>query len=392
MQTRRKTSLNPSVVQSRRAGRSPAPRPADPADPHGNDAELPADTAVTAPDETDRDQPRLRWGILSTGFIADSFATGVEHSRTGCLHAVASRSAESARQFAAKHPTVARSYDRYEGLLEDPDVDAVYIAPPHPFHREWAVRAAEAGKAVLCEKPIGMDFTEAEAIVEAARLHGVFLMEGYMYRCAPQTRRLIDIVRSGRAGEIRAIDAVFSFRAPFDPDGRLFNRALGGGGILDVGGYPITMARLVAGLANGAETADPDDFKAVGHLGPTGVDEQTTAVARFPGGLVARLTCGVAVEQGQHVCLYGTEGRIEIPEPWIPAKFGGSTDIVFHPTSGEPEVIRIDSPEHLYGIEADVVAHSLPSPQAAWPAVDWEESLATMRLLDRWKAEIGLTY
>ena len=213
----------------------------------------------------------LQWGILATGNIARAFAQGLTHSTTGKLVAVGSRSEDGARRFGQEfglspvscHPT-------YEALLADPAVQAIYISNPHPGHAEWAIRCAEAGKHILCEKPLAMNHAEAMAVVEAARRHDVFLMEAFMYRCHPQTRRIVELIRDGAIGAVRVIQATFSFRAAPDPKSRLLDPELGGGGILDVGCYPVSMSRLIAGAATGAPFANPLKLAAIGHLGETG--------------------------------------------------------------------------------------------------------------------------
>ncbi|MCH2061505.1 MAG: Gfo/Idh/MocA family oxidoreductase [Verrucomicrobiales bacterium] len=336
---------------------------------------------------------KLNWGILATGHIAGAFAEGVQHSRSGRLAAVASRSQESADRFADQFGGIANRHPSYDLLLEDPDVEAVYIATPHPMHKEWAIRAAQAGKHILCEKPIGMDLDEAEQIIAAARENDVFLMEAYMYRCSAQTAEIVRLISEGAIGEVKSIEASFSFDIGPNPDGRHLNKALGGGGILDVGGYPMSMAMLVAGVACGKGYAEPDAIKAVGHLGETGVDEYTSAVALFPGGITARLSCGVALEEPINVSIAGTEGRIFVPLPWKPAQKGGATQLqLFRPGNDDPEVIEVVSGDHLYGAEADTVARYLDARQACSPAMGWDETLGLMRALDAWKAEIGLSY
>src|SRR5580765_1443630 len=139
---------------------------------------------------------KLGWGIIATGSIAGAFARGVGHSRTGRVVAVASRSREKAETFAREHG-VAKAHGSYEALLEDDEVDAIYIATPHPLHAQWAIRCAQAKKHVLVEKPIGMNHAQAMAVVEAARVNNVFLMEAFMYRCHPQTRKLVELIRGG---------------------------------------------------------------------------------------------------------------------------------------------------------------------------------------------------
>jgi predicted dehydrogenase len=235
----------------------------------------------------------LRWGILGAGGIAATFAKALPLSRTGRLAAVGSRDGAKAAEFAAKHGG-ARAHGSYKALLADPEVDAVYIATPHPQHAEWCIRAARAGKHILCEKPITLNHAEAMVVAETARQAGVFLMEAFMYRCHPQTQRLTDLIRNGAIGEVRMIQATFSFQAGFNADGRLFSNELGGGGILDVGCYTTSIARLVAGAATGKLFADPlrVDGRAVLHP-ETGVDAYAAAVAEFPGGILAHLATGV---------------------------------------------------------------------------------------------------
>ena len=177
------------------------------------------------------------------------------------------------------------------GRLADPGVQAVYIATPHPQHVEWAVRAAAAGKHVLCEKPAGLTHAEMVIMAEAARAHSVLFMEAFMYRCHPQTAKIVEMVRQGLLGEIKLIQSAFGFNAPFDPGSRLWSNATAGGGILDVGCYPVSMARLLAGAAVGAPFLDPVEVTGAGQLHPeTGVDLVAAATLRFPTGLVAQVS------------------------------------------------------------------------------------------------------
>jgi predicted dehydrogenase len=335
---------------------------------------------------------QLTWGIISTGNIAARYAMAMPHSRTGKLLAVASRTQGAADRFGDTHD-VPRRYGSYEALLADKDVDAVYIATPHPMHAEWAIKAAEAGKHILCEKPIGVNYAEATAIVEAARKHDVFLMEAFMYRCHPQTHKLIEMVRGGIIGQVRVIHASFSFHADFKEESRIYDNALAGGGILDVGCYCVSMSRLIAGIATGKDFAEPIEVKGVGHLGVTGVDEYASAVLKFPGDIIANLATGIAVTQENAVRIYGTEGYISVPWPWAPAREGGSTRILVHrPGRQEPQEIVIHSEEWLYAIEADTVAANIDRRQAVPPAMSWDDTLGNMKTLDRWRESIGLVY
>ncbi len=334
----------------------------------------------------------LNWGIISTGRIAGAFAAGLKHSETGKPVAVASRDKDKAQEFAAKY-NVPKAYGSYEELLADDSVEAVYIATPHPFHAEWAIKAAEAKKHILCEKPIGINHAEAMAIVEAAAENDVFLMEAFMYRCHPQTQKLVELLEETIIGDVRVIQATFSFNAQFNPESRLYKNELGGGGILDVGCYCTSMARLVAGVATGKEIAEPVELKGCGHLGSTGVDEWAVAVARFPGDICAQLSTGVALAQENVVRIFGTKGYILIPSPWIISREGGESKIIVQ-IYGEkqPREIIIRTDKWLYAIEADTVAENLQARQARFPAMSWQDTLGNMKALDMWRHSIGQVY
>ncbi|HEX4124765.1 MAG TPA: Gfo/Idh/MocA family oxidoreductase, partial [Tepidisphaeraceae bacterium] len=280
----------------------------------------------------------LRWGIISTGRIAQTFARGLTESRTGKLIAVASRSQPAADKFAAEFG-IEKGYASYEALLADPQVQAVYIATPHPLHAIWAIRAAEAKKHVLVEKPIGLNFAEAMAITEAARANGVFLMEAFMYRCHPQIAKLKELLAAKVIGDVRIIQSTFSFKGP-DPasDNRLVREDLGGGGILDVGCYVASFARLVAGAAIGKPFSDAMRVKAVAHIESTGIDGYTAAVAEVPGGILAQLSCGVQLHQENLARIVGTGGTISVDSPWVP---GREATITVHRAGQSPEKITV---------------------------------------------------
>ncbi len=332
---------------------------------------------------------KINWGILGTGKIAKTFATGLKGSSTGELLAVGSRTQDSANAFGAENGA-SRCYASYAALLADRDVECVYISLPHTYHVEWSIKAAAAGKHILCEKPMALNHVEAIAVFDAIKKHDVFFMEAFMYRCHPQTRKIAELVRTKAIGDIRVIDAAFSFTVPYDPRSRLLANDLAGGGILDVGCYPITMANKIAGVANGMEFVEPIDLKALGHLGKTGVDEYTCAVAKYPGDIVARLSTGVQVDQENALRIYGTEGRIVVPTPWKPSEICGSSHFVVHRLGEQSQTITIENPKHLYALEADAVAANISRREC--PFMSWGDSMANLRTMDRWRNEIGLVY
>ncbi len=301
------------------------------------------------------------------------------------LAAVGSRAKGSAEDFGRAHG-VERRHATYEELLDDHDVDAVYISTPHPMHAQWAVLAAEAGKHVLCEKPLTLHRSDTEAVIEAARRHGVFLMEAFVYRCHPQTLRVRELLRAGAVGEVRVIEAVHSFKGSADPAGRLLANELGGGAILDVGCYCMSGARLVAG-------AEPAVVTGAAHVGATGVDESAVASLRFPSGVVAHLSTGVRVNQPPILQVHGTEGTLTVTAPWLPGIDGARvTEIRLDRTARGREVIDVHADRGLYAIEADEVAACIDRGEVESACMTWADTLGNASALDQWRRAVGVTY
>ncbi|MER8847320.1 MULTISPECIES: aldo/keto reductase [Mesorhizobium] len=337
----------------------------------------------------------IRWGILGPGGIAKAFADGVAGSRTGKVVAIGARN--PGKPGLAESFPGARILDGYDALLADPEIDAIYIAVPHPGHAQWAIRAAEAGKHVLCEKPLGLTAFEADAMMHAARKAGTFLGEAFMYRLHPQTLQLVDLIKSGVIGEIRMLKSSFGFAMPdFMPEHRLYANDLAGGGILDVGGYPVSMVRLIAGAAAGEPFAEPDKVVGAAHLGQSGVDEWASAVLHFPGGIVAEVSCSISLNQDNVLRIFGTMGRIEVPDFWFA---GGDRDVGLGRINvigadGAEETISVNEKRHVYSFEVDAAGEAIRAgrQEFAWPGMGWADSLGTLRVLDRWRAAVGLEY
>ena len=337
----------------------------------------------------------LRWGILATGKIAGVFARGVAGSRTGRLVAVGSRSTDSARRFAGEHGIAPeRAHGSYEALLADPEVDAVYISTPHPQHEEWAVKAAAAGKHILCEKPLTLDLAAAHRVIKAARARGVLLMEAFMYRCHPQTARAIELIRTGALGKVGLVQAAFSFNAPFDPQGRIWGNALGGGGILDVGGYPVSWARLAAGAVEGKPFLDPVAVAGVGVLHPqTGVDVYAAATLAFANGVIAQVSCGVGLTQENVVRIYGTEGWLLVPSPYVVTRDLAPAKLLLHRAGATtPDEIIVTPDRSVYAYEADAFAEALAAGRRDVPAMSTADTLGNMAVLDAWLRQVGVVY
>jgi predicted dehydrogenase len=333
----------------------------------------------------------LRWGILGTGTIAHTFAAALGKTAEARLVAVGSRSRELAERFAAECGG-ARPQGGYAELLADPEVEAVYIATPHPMHAELAITAAKAGKHVLCEKPLTLNLADSKRVVVEARAAGVTLMEAYMYRCHPQTAKLVELVRDGAIGRLGLVEASFGFHCDFIPGHRLFSNALGGGGILDVGGYRSPWR----GCWPAPGWNEPLPIRWRIGVGPAasrrGVDLHAVATLRFDDGVVAQVACGVGLELENVVRVFGTEGRILMPEPWFAVGAEGGARIVLQRRGREPEEIAVPADRGLYVYEAQAFAAAVRAGRAEVPAMSWADTLGNMAALDAWRAAAGVVY
>ncbi|MBW9079461.1 oxidoreductase [Agrobacterium pusense] len=338
------------------------------------------------------EQP-IRWGIIGPGTIARTFADGIAHSRTGRLEAIATRNPDKpglAEAFAG-----ARIVKGYDALLADPDIDAVYIATPHTGHAEWAIKAIRAGKTVLVEKPIAISAYDADAIFHEAKKAGVFAGEAYMYRLHPQTAKLLELVKARAVGDIRIIRSSFGFNmGSFRADHRLFANETAGGGILDVGGYPVSMVRMIAGAVDGKPFAEPEKVAGAAHLGQSGVDEWASAVLKFPNGIVAEVSCSIMAAQDNVLRIIGSEGRIEVRDFWFAAGHKGGTGRIDIIRGDKVETIELPEDRWLYSFEVDAAGEAIRQGKKEFdaPGMAWADSLGNLRVMDQWRASVGLEY
>jgi len=268
----------------------------------------------------------LRWAVLGTARIAaTAVIPAIRASHNGRLVAVASRDGGRARGFAAEHG-IPEPVEGYDALLERDDVDAVYIPLPNSEHLGWAVRAAERGKHVLCEKPLALTAAECEEMFAAAASHGVRLMEAFMYRFHPRTERLLRMVRDGVIGEVRAIRSTFSFPLTRPHDIRL-KPELGGGALMDVGCYCVNVSRALHG-------AEPAEVHAFAKWGDTGIDVRLAGALCFADDVVAQFDCGFDVALRQLVEVAGSDGSLEVHAAFRPGTV--ATVIVERHGSAEP--------------------------------------------------------
>src|SRR3954470_2568944 len=275
----------------------------------------------------------LRWGVVGTGKIAGAFVRDTGSLPDARIVAVGSRSQESADRFGDAYG-VPHRHATYQALVEDPDVDAVYVATPHPLHAENALAAVAAGKHVLVEKPFTMNADEAATVVAAARAAGVFCMEAMWTRFLPHAVRIRRLIADGAIGEVRTVAADLGMNFPPDPGHRLYAPELGGGALLDLGIYPVSWVFMVLGT--------PTSVTATADRAFTGVDGQTTAVLRYPDGAHGIATCTLWARTARRAWIAGTEGIIDVD-----ADFYAPTSFTLRRAGAEPE--RFERSDELAG-------------------------------------------
>ncbi len=248
-----------------------------------------------------------KWGIIGPGRIAEKFAAALAAVPGAALHAVASRTIEKAKQFAQKYQAPV-FYDNYESLAEDDEVDVIYIATPHTFHQAHALLCLKKKKAVLCEKPMSVNYASTLEMVNTARQNNVFLMEAMWTRFLPIINKTLQLIESGEVGELKYLRADFGFAAPVDAGSRLYDLKLGGGSLLDVGIYPLFLALLIFGK--------PDEIKAFAHVASTGADETTNALLFYKDGRMANVLSSINAQTPLTAEITGTEGTIILDRPW----------------------------------------------------------------------------
>jgi predicted dehydrogenase len=320
----------------------------------------------------------IRWGILGTGNIATSFATSVATMPDARLVAVGSRSMSTADAYGEQFG-ITRRYASYEELANDPEVDVVYIATPHSLHLENMLLCFEAGKPVLCEKPFTINAAQARQAVSEARRRNLFVMEATWMRFVPLMVELRKQLAVGIIGELRMVTADFGIRVDFDPNFRLFNPNLGGGGMLDVGIYPLSLAQMLLGT--------PTQVVGLAELGETGVDEQSAAVLSYAGGQLAVLHNAIRTETPQEATIIGTEGWIRIHSPWWMPE-----EMTIYRAGEEPQPCEIPFAANGYTYEAAEVHRCLRAGELESPMMPLDETIAIQETMDKLRAHWGLRY
>ncbi|MGP4042496.1 Gfo/Idh/MocA family protein [Gracilibacillus sp. D59] len=314
----------------------------------------------------------IKWGIISTANIAQkAVIPGIKESKTGEVFAIASRSLDSAKE-TAKELEIPIAYGTYEELLADPDIDAVYIPLPNHLHKKWSIKAMEAGKHVLCEKPIALNAHEAQEMVEASKKAGVVLAEAFMYRYHPRYQMIQELIQSGEIGEIRGIHGVFTFNNAAAKENVRYKKDWGGGSLYDVGVYPISATRMILKAEPQAATVHAFFSKEHDH-----VDMMASGMLEFDDGVALTFDCGMWADFRNRLEILGTEGRIEVPSAFV-VNQNEQDHFDVHTDNGAK---KVEVPYvNQYALQADAVGQSIQSGEPLpFPAKD---AILNMKVLD----------
>ncbi|MEO3819311.1 Gfo/Idh/MocA family oxidoreductase [Plantactinospora sp. B24E8] len=320
----------------------------------------------------------IRWGILGTGWMAGRFVEDLATLPDAEVVAVGSRTPAGADRFATRY-AVPYAHESWANLVADDRVDVVYVATPHATHHDAVRLALDAGRAVLCEKPFTLNAGQAVDLVSRARADNLFLMEAMWLRCVPAIRRLVELVGDGAIGVPRMVQADFGLVGPVDPAHRLRDPALGGGALLDLGVYPVTLAHLLFG--------EPTSIGALGTLTPYGVDESTGMLLGYPDGALASLNCSIVADTPWTAAVCGSAGRIELGRGF----FRPSTFTV-HRDGVVAQTVEVPYAGEGFVHEAVEVMRCLRAGLTESPLVTLADTVAVLRILDAVRSRIGVRY
>jgi predicted dehydrogenase len=306
----------------------------------------------------------VKWGIISTAKINGLFLEGARRADGVEIAAVASRDKAKAEQYAREN-AIATAHGSYEELLEDPEIEALYISLPNSFHIEWSIKALQAGKHVLCEKPLSRRTQDVERAFDTAEQHGRLLMEAFMWRHNPQTAKLTELINEGAVGRVRMIRAAFGF-VTNDPANVRLQAGLDGGALMDVGCYCVSGTRLIAG--------EPERVSAEQAIGGDGVDVAFAATMRHPGEVISHFDCGLALDSRDLLEVVGDEGSLKLDDPWHCRNPG--IDLT---RKGDTERIEIER-KNSYGLEAENFSAAIR--EQAKPLLGREDATGQARTIE----------
>lgn len=318
-----------------------------------------------------------KWGIIGPGKIANKFAKALSNVSNSELIAVASRDKEKAKLFALEHQAK-KFYDNYEAIATDIEIDIVYIATPHTFHHRHVLLCLNNKKAVLCEKPISVNYQSTLELVKMARSNNVFLMEAMWTRFLPVIKETVRLIDNDEIGEVKFVKADFGFSSLFNADGRIFDLKLGGGSLLDIGVYPLFLALLLLG--------EPDAIKAVAKLAATGADEEMNAILYYKDGARASIFSTFAATTPIVAEITGTKGSIIIQSPWYK-----SSSLVLIKNNIEKQ-ISLPFGDNGFEFEIEEVTNCLDQNLTESPLLPLNFSLQMSKVVNEISDQCGLRY
>ena len=330
------------------------------------------------------------WGILGTGNIAKTFASAIKGTERSKLIAVGSRSKESADLFASTYDCI--GFDDYQKLLHDQDINSIYISTPHTSHFEFSYKALMNGKSVLCEKPLTMNSSEAMLLFNLAKKKQLLLMEAFMYRMHPQTDKIRELVQENFKGKKIEIKASFGFKANVKQDHRLLNPKLGGGSILDVGCYPLSMARLIVGLINGKEFMDPDEYEVISEINEYGIDLSSEAKLIFLDGSSAYLASSIKENLENSVEITDGKRTLLVRDPWHCGEYKkNNNSLIISEGNKKISELNIDAVGKIYINEINHFDECLKNSVESIK-ISHKDSYGNAVCLDKWRRLAGVRY
>lgn len=320
----------------------------------------------------------IRWGIIGTGSIAKKFADGLRFLPDAKLTAIGSRTKESAITFGKRYD-IPNCHTCYEDLANDPEVDIVYIATPHPFHNMNSFLCLQSGKAVLCEKPFTINARETQELIAISREKHLFLMEAMWIRFLPLLQQLRKWLDDGMIGEVQMVTSDYGFLPPFNPQSRVFNPALGGGALLDIGIYPLSLTSWLF-------REQPERIETLVHIGSTGVDERSSSILGYHGGRIAAISCANTTEMSNETWIFGSKGKIRLHAPWW--RLMKATII----REGTEKIVELPFMGNGYQYEAAEGMNCMRTGKTESAIMPLDETLAIMETMDRIRGKWGLKY
>ncbi len=322
---------------------------------------------------------KIRWGFIGLGSIARRFGSCFPYAPNAEIYAVASRSQAKAEAFGAEFGAT-KCYGSYDALVNDPDVDVVYVGTPHNYHKSHTLLSLNAGKHVLCEKPFAVNAAEARDMIACARAKNLFLMDAFWTRFFPAMAQVRELLAEGAIGDVMLVQADFGYRTPsVNPEARAYSPDLAGGALLDVGSYPIQLMSMVYGK-------QPSDIVSQVTLGSTGVDELSVTAFKYSDYEMATVTTAIRLSTPQEARIMGSQGYIAIPNFWHPS------EITVHRGGQAPETLRFDFPGEGFQYEIEAVGECIRAGMTESPIYPLDETIDIMETLDRIRALWGLRY